>query len=437
MSRGAREEQATRSRWRDGHGRHFYLQVYLAFVAALGLFALSSMLLWRMAPRDQDADLFLDGMAGLVGEALPAADRPETEQRAALERLASRFPADLTLIDRNGLAVAHVGPPLPAPRETLPGSGVYHVSGRGMLAQLRLADGRLLLADHRKRHHFRPFGALGMLALLAIALALAAHPVARRLTRRLERLQTGVDNLGRGDLGARVHVEGRDEVADLARSFNRAAERIEKLVHAQKDALATASHELRSPLARMRMAVELLGEETRPDVRERIARDIDELDELIGEILLTSRLDSSPDIERGEDVDLLALVAEEGARVGAEARGTSLVVRGDARLLRRLARNLFENARRYGRGTPIEAEVLAGEGGLVLLRVADRGPGIPAAERERVFEAFYRRSGTSEGEGGGVGLGLALVARIAAAHGGSARALEREGGGTVIEVTLA
>jgi len=422
--------------------KRLYLQIYLALVAALGLFALAACLVWWIAPRDREAELFLDGMAELVSEALPPADRPASEQKAALDRLAAKFGADLTLLDPRDAAVASVGTPLVAPRLPLrgsgAGSGIGHSSGRGMIAVLALHDGRRLLADHSRRRH-RPFGALLMLALMAGALALVSLPVARRLTRRLERLQTGVDNLGHGDLRARVGVEGSDEIAELARSFNRAAERIERLVHSQKEALATASHELRSPLARMRVAIELLGADTRPDVRERIALDIDELDELIGEILLTSRLDASPDVERREDVDLLALAAEEGARVGAEAGGAAVVVRGDARLLRRLVRNLFENARRYGGGSAIEAEVASGPGGSAgsaILRVSDRGPGIPAEERERVFDAFYRRSGTSEGEGGGVGLGLALVRRIAEAHGGSARALPRDGGGTTIEVVI-
>jgi len=417
--------------------KRLYLQVYLALVMALGLFALAASLVWWIAPRDRDADLFLDGMAELVGESLPAPDRPSSEQQAALERIASKFSADLTLLAAEGSTIASVGPPIETPRLPPRGSGVVHAAGRGMLAVLALPDGRKLLADHSGRRRHKPFGALLMLALFAGLLALAALPVARRLTRRLERLQAGVDDLGRGDLRARVGVEGRDEIADLARSFNRAAERIERLVHAQKEALATASHELRSPLARMRVAIELLGADTRPDVRERIASDIDELDELIGEILLTSRLDASPVVERREDVDLLALVAEEGARVAADVGGNPVTIRGDARLLRRLVRNLFENARRYGAGSAIEAEVGATADGSAFLRVSDRGPGIPAQERERVFEAFYRRSGTSEGEGGGVGLGLALVRRIAAGHGGTAKALARDGGGTTVEVVLA
>ena len=416
--------------------RHrLYLQIYMALVTALVLFALAASVIWWIAPRDRDAEVFLGGMAELAAEVLPPADRPPAEQTLALERLAKRFRANLTIIGPSGTPVASAGPVMSMPRTSFTGSGIAHTFENGMLAVLALPDGRKLLADDARPHRHRPFGALLMIAMFAGLLALASLPVARRLARRLERLKAGVDELGRGDLGARVNVEGRDEIAELARSFNKAAERIERLVHSQKDALATASHELRSPLARMRVALELIGADTRPDVREHIARDIAELDDLIGEILLTSRLDASPDVERRDEVDLLALVAEEGVRVGADVGGTTTTVRGDARLLRRLVRNLFENARRYGAGSAIDAEVsLSGEAAVI--RVSDRGPGIPETERERVFEAFYRRAGTSEGEGGGVGLGLALVRRIAESHGGSACALAREGGGTTMEVVL-
>jgi len=134
-------------------------------------------------------------------------------------------------------------------------------------------------------------------------------------------------------------------------------------------------------------------------------------------------------------VDLLGLLAEEAARVGAEASGDAASVRGDARLLRRLVRNLLENARRHGGGTPIEASTAAPSPGRVGLRVADRGPGVPDGERERIFEPFYRPAGAAE-TGEGYGLGLSLVRQIARAHGGDVRCLAREGGGTVFEVEL-
>jgi signal transduction histidine kinase len=225
--------------------------------------------------------------------------------------------------------------------------------------------------------------------------------VVRRLTQRLERLQRGVDALGAGELSARVRVEGKDEVARLAESFNRAAARIEELVGAHKALLANASHELRTPLARIRMALEL-GKDKRE-----IERDLAELDALIDEVLLASRLDAVSSLETTEEVDLLALAAEEAARYDVEAQGEPFMMRGDARLLRRMIRNLLENARRHG-APPIDLRVRKGE-----IRLCDGGGGVPEAERERIFEPFYSKRGT--------GLGLALVRQIARRHGGEAR----------------
>jgi signal transduction histidine kinase len=279
---------------------------------------------------------------------------------------------------------------------------------------------------------------LGTLTLLALAVGLGAWPLVRRLTRRLERLRNRVEDLGHGDLTARAAVEGRDEVASLALSFNRAAERIQELVLAQRRQLAFASHELRSPLARLRVGLEMLsGDEA---VRRGAERDVAELDALIGELLEASRLQAVGEIERRESVDLLGLVAEEAARPGVEApgdvsvSGEAVELMGDARLLRRLVRNLLDNARRHAGGQAVSARVERA-GAAVRLEVADRGPGIPEAERERVFEPFYRPPGASE-TGAGHGLGLALVRQIARAHGGDARCLPREGGGTRFEVAL-
>lgn len=256
------------------------------------------------------------------------------------------------------------------------------------------------------------------IVLLAVTVALGSFPVVRRMTMRLERLQRSVNALGSGQLSTRVEVEGRDEVASLAASFNRSADHIEALVDTQKKLLANASHELRSPLARMRMAVELMREHAPPELRVELIRNMAELDQLIDEILLASRLDSPANVMPAfEVVDLTAVVAEECVPFDAciEAQAVSLL--GNARLLRRMVRNLLENAERYGDNTSITVRLGLDAEQSIVLDVLDNGPGIPTVERERVFAPFYRIPGASE-QAGGVGLGLSLVRQIAVAHGG-------------------
>jgi signal transduction histidine kinase len=176
-----------------------------------------------------------------------------------------------------------------------------------------------------------------------------------------------------------VAVEGKDEVALLASSFNASAERIEALVTAQKNLLANASHELRSPLARIRMAVELIQDQANPVISAELKQNIAELDLLIDEVLLASRLDAAAqDTAARTPVDLAAIVAEECSRVGAGFDAGPLTVSGDARLLRRLLRNLLENAKRYGADTPVAVTLTHGQDGAVQLDVCDGGPGVPA-----------------------------------------------------------
>ena len=288
-----------------------------------------------------------------------------------------------------------------------------------------------------------PYGFAWMLGLMGLGAALALYPVVRRLTQRLEGLRQGVQRWGEGDLSVRVPVVGDDEVADLSRRFNAAAERVGQLMGSQKSLLANASHELRSPLARIRMGLELLdGADAamRERTRSEILRNMEELDQLIDEILLSSRLDArEADMGTVEPVDLMGLAAEECARMGARldvGQGlTSLEVPGVSRLLRRLVRNLLENASRYGRHGQQDDTVLslAREGQRVVLRVCDRGPGVPPDQRERIFEPFYRLPGASE-RTGGVGLGLALVRSIAQRHGARVHCEDRVGGGACFVV---
>ncbi len=274
--------------------------------------------------------------------------------------------------------------------------------------------------------HHALLGAVGVF----VAVSVLSIPVARRITWRLRALERAADAWGEGDLRRRVNIGGDDEIASLASAFNRAAERVETLVDGQRRVLATASHEFRSPLARLRVAVELLdGDDA---TRQAAAREIAELDGLIEEVLVASRLDARPTVER-EGVELLALAAEEAARAGATVEGGIVTVKGDARLLRRMLRNLIENACRYGEDVVVTVSSTASAARIV---VEDNGPGVPDGERERIFEPWFRVSGHREGSGGGSGLGLALTRQIASHHGGSVVYAPRDPQGSRFVVEL-
>jgi signal transduction histidine kinase len=415
--------------------RRLYLQVYLMVVAILVVFTLLIGIAWTaIGPSRDEGQRFFQGVAAVLARALPGPDAPPSEVQAALELLGRDLDAEITLRAADGGVIAHAGAELPAPDADELEHGAMHRRHRTMFG-IRLPDGRTLVAY---RPHER-FGWVIGIAALAAAIALGAYPVTRRITRRLEKLGAQVDALGAGDLSARVEVRGADEIADLARSFNRAASRIETLVAAQRSTLASASHELRSPLARIRVAIELLGGDEGAELRARVARDIAELDALIGELLLASRLDAlepGQALDRKEPIDLLGLAAEEASRSGGSVDGDSVTLVGDRTLLRRLVRNLLENARRHGNDSPVELTVAKLGPGRARLCVSDRGPGVPEGERERIFAPFYRPAGAAESKDGSFGLGLALVRQIARHHGGQARCLPRDGGGTVFEVDL-
>ena len=417
--------------------RRLYFRIYLAILASLLVTALLVGAAWRFAFDPARHGAHLDAIAEIASEVLPPASAMQGEQQAALVRWHRRAETDLALFDENRRPVAAASrTPLPPPDPTQTQSGWVR-SERGPPAfALKLADGRWLVA---RRAHWRgraPFGFAATILMIAFGVGLGAYPVVRRLTRRLERLQEGVVALGSGQLSARVAVNGKDELAQLATSFNASAERIEKLVNAQKSLLANASHELRAPLTRIRMALEN-SRATEGNAAEEIQNSIRELDELIEEILLASRLDATQtDASSMEKIDLTALLAEECARVGVELEAPLIEINGDGKLLRRLIRNLLENARRHGGNSSIDVSLQRHEGNAIQLEVCDRGPGVPDSEHEKIFQPFYRLPGASERDGG-VGLGLALVKQIAERHGGTVQCVTHAGGGTCFRVLLA
>ena len=394
-----------------------YLRIWLAVVGAVVLISLLVAGLWELSREERALpvrELVLRNAAGEVLAQSTADFRPGRPMRFELHTAdGQRLEAELS---------RPAGPPPGMHGGPRPGFGPGVGPGSWWGRQ--------------------PLGFVGMLVLVSLAVALGAYPIIRRLTKRLEALQHGVERWGAGELGTRVPVEGGDEVAFLAERFNQAAERIEHLLASHKALLANASHELRSPLARIRMGLALMGDDSSAQAHE-IRRSLKELDQLIDEILLSSRLDAlQGEPEPMELLDLTGLAAEECARVHAELQaapasadtGTQgLMLRASPRLLRRLLRNLLENAHRHGAGeVTLALNLVEGE---AEIRVNDRGPGVPPAQRERIFEPFYRLPGASEREGS-VGLGLALVKSIAHRHGGRVHCEARPGGGASFVVRL-
>ncbi|HRK39206.1 MAG TPA: HAMP domain-containing sensor histidine kinase [Burkholderiaceae bacterium] len=416
--------------------QRLYLRIWLAVVLALAVLTLLAGWLWRL---DRDRD---------------RAERPGRE---------------IVIFNAAGEVVGQA----PARPIRPPGHGgpvefeVTTRDGDTLYVQLpRRPPGKAGPPD--RGWSLQSWGFGGTLVFLAVAVALGTYPVVRWLTQRLERLREGVERWGKGDLSARLPVQGDDEVAYLAQRFNVAAERVQVLVQSHKALLANASHELRSPLARIRMGLELMaGGDADRQQRQRaeIARNIAELDLLIDEILLASRLDATEQSPlQWETIDLTGLAAEECARTGAQLQVEAQpMLQGDARLLRRLIRNLLENAERYGKTVPPAAAQstaaepnAAGaradadaEPGVVLtlaetdeagarnaiITVDDRGPGVPLVYCDQIFEPFFRLPGASE-KHGGVGLGLSLVRSIAVRHGGSVQCLPRPSGGARFVVRL-
>ena len=469
--------------------QRLYLRIWLAVVAAIAAVTLIASWLWQMdaernrAERERERaerpgrEIVVRNQAGEILGQAPARIARVPGQAGGAEFL-------VTMKDGSNLIIQ-----LPRPNRP-PGA----LAAPGGLERPGAA-----------RQPGMPLGSAWMLAFLALAVAVGTYPIVRRLTKRLETVQAGVARWGQGDLSTRLVDTGQDEVAFLAKRFNHSAEQIQTLLTdqkallasqaallaSQKSLLANASHELRSPLARIRMGVELItgaptlatscaalppegansfrggpsknvtptlatscaalppegtnssrggpSKNSQPashcssSLQEEINRNISELDQLIEEILLASRLDAQEvDLGVVESVDLVGLAAEECARVGAQlevysptatsvsssspAASQELKVQAVSKLLRRALRNLLENADRHGAGEiTVNLRTMRGD---ALITVCDRGPGVPVAYQERIFEPFFRLPGASE-HSGSVGLGLALVKSIALRHGGS------------------
>jgi signal transduction histidine kinase len=393
--------------------------------------------------------------AGLAAERL--ADPAALTERLA--RVRADLDVDVAVRDLDGRVLARVGSALSAPS---PGdlraarAGQVVTSSRPVphaVAPVRdQATGAIVATVEVAAH--RPFGPPSLLrpmlfvAVVLVAAALATRPLARRLSRPLERLTEAARRLGGGDLAARAPAAaGRGEIPELTRAFNEMAERVERLVRGEKELLANVSHELRSPLARLRLALALLPRDGATEARVAEAeRDLAELERLIDDVLAMARLDATGLPTRLAELDVRALLAGLAARAhddpvvaGRPVRvidGPPLGLVADEALLRRALWNLVENAAKYG--APPITLAAAREGDRVALSVSDEGAGIPAESRERVLDPFQRLDAArTPGGPGGVGLGLTFARRVAEVHGGTITVGAPAGGARGCRVTIA
>ncbi len=415
--------------------RRLHLQIYATII--FSLLAVVIVVGAIFATVREGAFDFDDQILGFTGRlawmALPPADAPNRVQQEAISRLGKEFRVDINLFDSNRRLIATHGRFVGPPDFDEDESGWQH-HGDGPAWALRLPDKRWLSVNLKRQKRRRPlFAILFVLAGITFAIGLASYPFVRRLTGRLERLRSGVELIGEGNLSARVKVEGKDEIASLATSFNSSAEKIERLVHSNKQLLANASHELRTPLARIRLGVEMLKK--KPDAKRQTAleSDISELDQLIDEILLMSRLDLNSKPSMNETIDLLALAAEEASRYDdCDVSGDLCEIQGNSKLIRRALRNLIDNGFKHGAApVTVETQTTPQE---VQICVTDHGSGIAPDQFENVFQPFYRAPGKQNVEG--YGLGLALVKQITEAHDGQVEIVRSGADGTKIMLTF-
>jgi two-component system osmolarity sensor histidine kinase EnvZ len=261
----------------------------------------------------------------------------------------------------------------------------------------------------------------------------------RRVSRPLARLSVAVEYLGRGSKPPALDEDGPEEIAALARAFNKMSSDIRELAENRTVIVAGISHDLRTPLTRLGLAVEMLDESSEPQLFAGIRRDLAVMNSLIGQFLDFSKglADEHPtQLDIWQLIDAPALdLRRDGVEVKLSGCDAPCLYIADPVALRRLLTNLLENAAQYGAGAPIDVDLQCDEHG-VSVRICDRGPGIPADHVEAVFRPFHRLESARGTRSGGSGLGLAIARQLAIKHGWTIELLPRDGGGTVAKVLL-
>ncbi len=362
---------------------------------------------------------------------------------------------DLHIVDASGRAL--LGHRLPRRGRSLveawqSGQAVDQPGGtHRWTRELKAPGGRnyLLIVSRPPRPFlFRLFGSFGPLGLLMVAIfisGLISFMLARYIARPMQRMRAAGSALGGGDLAARLPerlTRRRDEIGSLARDFNRMADQLSHMISGQQQLLRDVSHELRSPLARIQVALSLAERDNSPRHFERIRIEGERLDALVGEILAYTRL-KQPDALENDDFDLVDILSDvvADARMEGQARGVEielqapnqLLVHGDKQALDRAIENVVRNAVRHSPRNAKVTVTLLEKDDRIELQVADKGPGVAPWDLERIFEPFVRLSPGRSESGVGGGIGLAIARAAVERHGGEVSAANTEPG---LRVTL-
>jgi two-component system sensor histidine kinase CpxA len=369
--------------------------------------------------------------------------------------------------DEKGMLLA--GNDMPAARAamekvTASGEPEFSINGGTALAAQRATGpsghGYVFVAEMPRGPFgaFRPSGRIQLLRLVLAILISGAicYLLTRSLTAPILRLRGAATQLATGDLTARADAlvsKRRDEIGDLGRDFNSMAGRIEDLITSERQLIRDISHELRSPLARLNVALGLArrrsSEETAPAL-DRIEQEAETLNEMIGRLLALAKMDAASEPPEPVRLELHSLLKEIVSDAAYEAQGgggnvqivstTECCIVGSPELLRSAVENVVRNAVRYSpSGQPIEVRLTCeseGNGRRARISVRDHGPGVPESELENLFRPFYRVADARERDTGGIGLGLAIAYRAARLHKGSVTARNAPGGGLLVTMSL-
>jgi signal transduction histidine kinase len=450
--------------------RRTFWRVYLHGIVLLVLVGVALALTARGLEGTPNWKMTGNRLAAYVASHLePALDDPERLE-VELQRLATAFEASPAIYRGDGSLVAGVGDHLPEAEAAMPLALDMRHDRRVMryLVPLRHADGGTYLVVEGPTPH----GLRSLTFILVVVLgvvALVSIPLARAIARPLERLTAVVRRFGGGDRTARSGLVRTDEVGALAAAFDEMADRIDRLLQRDRELMANVSHELKTPLARLRVALELCepppeGEgDDAPDaavslaeLRERLhgmSGDLAELERLVEDVMVMARLDLAEEgdqpravVLRKQPLELADVLEESRARFERHSSDRRLLfepgtepcsIDGDPALLRRVFDNLLDNAAKYSEqeAGPIEIE-MGSEEGWYVVDVCDRGVGVDPDDLPRLFEPFFRADRSRTRGTGGSGIGLAFCASVVRAHDGEIEAHSRDGGGLIARVRL-